>query len=162
MPRRSLAANGMSPATRTLLIATTMIGALHHIDHVLRVDHSGWPFRADVTPFTFSLFAYPVLLFAIFGAARLFWLRWGLLLAGTAFTLFAHIAIESPQMQYAMWAFNRSLEPEFAAVRNMCGVTSPTVGAAAVVISMLLNVLLVTSTVAMLADRLSLRRPRVA
>lgn len=154
---RRVAANGLSPITGKLLIATITVGALHHIDHILRVDHSGWPFRQDVTPFTFSLVAYPVLLFALLGAARFLWLRWALLLVGTLFTLFAHTAIESPQMQYAMWAFNRSLEPELAAVRNMCGVTSPVAGIAAISVGMLLNVLLVTSTIAMLKDGLSPR-----
>jgi len=37
------------------------------LDHVLRVDHSGWPFRPGVTPFTFSLIVYPVVLPALFG-----------------------------------------------------------------------------------------------
>src|SRR5438045_1454539 len=37
------------------------IGLLHHTDHVLRYDHSGWPFRPEVTPFTFSLLVYPVI-----------------------------------------------------------------------------------------------------
>jgi hypothetical protein len=143
----------ISPATRKLLVATLVVGLLHHTDHVLRVDHSGWPFRADVTPFTYSLAAYPMLLFALFGPPALFWLRWGLLAAGTSFTLFAHVAIESPQMQFAMWAYNRSLEPELAGVRNMCGVQSSEIGYAAVTISMALNVLLVTSTIAMAADR---------
>ncbi|VXC84113.1 hypothetical protein [Sphingomonas sp. AX6] len=59
-----------------------MLGILHHIDHVLRVDHSGWPFRDVVTPFTFSLLAYPILLFALLGPRRWFWARWALLAAG--------------------------------------------------------------------------------
>ena len=37
-----------------------MIGMFHHVDHVLRFDHSGWPFKAEVTTFTFSLLVYPV------------------------------------------------------------------------------------------------------
>lgn len=40
------------------LAAATCVGFLHHVDHVLRVDHSGWPFVSTVTPFTFSLIVY--------------------------------------------------------------------------------------------------------
>jgi hypothetical protein len=69
------------------LIATILIGLAHHTDHVLRVDHSGWPFHPEVNPFTFSLLAYPILLFALLGPARLFWARWFVLLVGTGFTL---------------------------------------------------------------------------
>ena len=41
-----------------------VIGVCHHIDHVLRYDHSGWPFRPEVTPFTYSLLVYPIFLVA--------------------------------------------------------------------------------------------------
>lgn len=149
---------GLNQTTRRLLFAVFALGILHHIDHVLRVDHSGWPFREVVTPFTFSLFAYPILLFALFGPHRWFWTRWALLAAGMASTLFAHIRIESPQMQYAMWAYNRSLEPELWNIRNLCGVESGFLGVLAVVVSMALNVTLVTAVVAMLADGLRARR----
>jgi hypothetical protein len=151
---------GLGSTTKWLLIATAIVGALHHIDHVLRVDHSGWPFTASVTPFTYSLAAYPILLFALFGPARYFWARWALLFAGMGFTIFAHTQVESPQMQYAMWAFNRSLEPQLSAVRNLCGVQSETMGWVAMIVSMLLNVLLATSVISMLTDRLKLRGRR--
>src|SRR5215469_11665673 len=101
---------GLSGRSAVLIGLSIGFGLLHHIDHVLRVDHSGWPFRPEVNPFTFSLLAYPILLFALFGPARLFWLRWLLLLVGAAFTLWAHTLIETPAMQYAMWAHNHSLE----------------------------------------------------
>lgn len=143
---------GLRRRTRRLLFAATVAGILHHIDHVLRVDHSGWPFRPDVTPFTYSLAAYPILAFTLFGPARLFWPRWLALLTGTAFTLYAHSLIESPAMQYAMWAYDRSLEPHLWNIRNLCGVRSGTIGVLSVLLSMSLNVLLAVSTIAMLAD----------
>lgn len=49
---------GLSRSTRNLLLLAIVLAVIHHADHVLRVDHSGWPFRAMVTPFTFSLIAY--------------------------------------------------------------------------------------------------------
>ena len=42
------------------------LGILHHLDHVLRFDHSGWPFRDIVTPFSCSLLVYPLLGIAFF------------------------------------------------------------------------------------------------
>jgi Zn-dependent membrane protease YugP len=47
------------------LVATasvTVFGILHHVDHVVRGNHSGWPFQEEVTPFTFSLLIYALLL----------------------------------------------------------------------------------------------------
>lgn len=146
--------SGLAPTTAAVLVAAVVLGITHHIDHVLRVDHSGWPFRADVTPFTFSLVAYPILLFALVGPARLFWWRWAGLAVGTAFTLFAHTRIETPEMQYAMWAYNRSLEPQLWNIRNLCGVESGGLGRLAVVVGMALNVVLVVATVGMFANGL--------
>lgn len=150
--------NGLATSTAAVLVAAFALGLTHHIDHILRVDHSGWPFRADVTPFTFSLAAYPILLFALFGARRMFWWRWAGVATGTGFTLFAHSRIETPQMQYAMWAYNRSLEPELWSIRNLCGVESGGLGWLAVIVGMLLNVLLVVATIGMFADGMRRRR----
>ena len=44
-----------------LLVAAasvTIFGIFHHVDHVVRGNHSGWPFEEAVTPFTFSLLIY--------------------------------------------------------------------------------------------------------
>jgi Zn-dependent membrane protease YugP len=49
---------------RWLLIAATAVtifGLLHHADHVVRGNHSGWPFQDEVSPFTFSLLIYALL-----------------------------------------------------------------------------------------------------
>jgi hypothetical protein len=48
-----------------LLVAAasvTVFGVFHHVDHVVRGNHSGWPFQEEVTPFTFSLLIYALLL----------------------------------------------------------------------------------------------------
>ncbi len=47
-------------------IGVTVFGVLHHVDHVVRGNHSGWPFREEVTPFTFSLLVYALLLPGIY------------------------------------------------------------------------------------------------
>lgn len=52
----------------------TVLALIHHADHVIRGElvsdhgldtdwnHSGWPFRSSVTPFTFSLAVYAILI----------------------------------------------------------------------------------------------------
>ncbi len=58
---------------RWLLIAAacvTILGAIHHVDHVVRGNHIGWPFSTTVTPFTFSLLVYPPLLAGIYLTSR--------------------------------------------------------------------------------------------
>jgi hypothetical protein len=56
-------------ARRPLLVlgvGVTVLGVLHHVDHVVRGNHSGWPFQGEVTPFTFSLLIYALLLPGIY------------------------------------------------------------------------------------------------
>ena len=61
-----------SPRRWLLIFASsaTVFGLLHHADHVIRGNHSGWPFQAEVTPFTFSLLIYALILPGIFLTAR--------------------------------------------------------------------------------------------
>ena len=154
--------NGLSRRSAIIISALIVVGLAHHTDHVLRVDHGGWPFRHDVNPFTFSLLAYPILLFALLGPARLFWARWSTLLIGMGFTLMAHIMIETPGMQYAMWAHNHSLEPSQPDTHNLLGLQSPFVGEVAVVLAMTLNLLLVAGVLSMLSDGLKRRQSTIA
>jgi hypothetical protein len=53
-------------ALLVLGLGVTAFGVLHHMDHVVRGNHSGWPFREAVTPFTFSLLVYALLLPGIY------------------------------------------------------------------------------------------------
>jgi hypothetical protein len=57
---------GWRPVLLALGCAVTLFGLLHHVDHVVRGNHSGWPFVEEVTPFTFSLLVYALLLPGIF------------------------------------------------------------------------------------------------
>ncbi len=50
--------------------AAVVFGLMHHADHVIRGNHSGWPFQAEVTPFTFSLLIYALILPGIYMTAR--------------------------------------------------------------------------------------------
>jgi hypothetical protein len=56
-----------------LLVAagcTTAFGLMHHVDHVVRGNHSGWPFEQAITPFTFSLLIYALLLPGLYLTAK--------------------------------------------------------------------------------------------
>ena len=58
---------------RWLLFAatgTTVFAIMHHTDHVIRGNHSGWPFEEAVTPFTFSLLIYALLLPGLYLTAK--------------------------------------------------------------------------------------------
>ena len=56
-----------------LLVAAasvTTFGFFHHVDHVVRGNHSGWPFEEALTPFTFSLLIYALLLPGLYLTAK--------------------------------------------------------------------------------------------
>ena len=69
-----LAARGGYEGYRMWLLVfasgAVVFGLLHHADHVIRGNHSGWPFQAEVTPFTFSLLIYALILPGIYMTAR--------------------------------------------------------------------------------------------
>ena len=50
--------------------AVTAFGILHHLDHAYRGNHVGWPLIDAVTPFTFSLGVYLLLLPGLYLTAR--------------------------------------------------------------------------------------------
>ena len=115
-----------------LLLVTTGVGLIHHLDHVLRVDHSGWPFLSRVTPFTYSLLVYPVILVVLLARGRA-WLRVALAVPLFLFPTLSHIFLETPLDQYETWAHCPDV--------NMLDVSSPVVGLIAAAISVLLSLL---------------------
>ena len=138
-----------------VLLAATLIGMTHHLDHVLRLDHSGWPFRPDVTPFTYSLLVYPVIAF-IFLVRRRPWAR----VVGAAsifgFTTFSHSYFETPLDQWHTWAHG-SRSAEYAGVTNLLGLQSEVLGGLAVVITVALSGAFLGATV--LLTREAVGRP---
>lgn len=141
---------GAAPARRArlsaaekLALVTTGFALLHHADHVLRVDHSGWPFRPEVTPFTFSLLVY-VVIALLLALRRRPWIRVAL-----AFVLFliptlAHVLLETPIAQYRTWTH----APEV----NLLHVASPALGITAVAVSLLLSAFAFATLVAFWRD----------
>lgn len=73
------------------LASLLLFGSLHHIDHLVRGNHVGWPAVSEVNPFTYSLMAYPLLAVGLAAMTRGrvwagYWLAYGLmalLLVGT-------------------------------------------------------------------------------
>ncbi len=116
-----------------VLLGAVSIGFLHHVDHVLRVDHSGWPFVPQVTPLTYSLVAYPLTLLA-FLLPRGSWLRAVPTALVFAFATFSHGYFETPYDQYMTWAHG-SHTPGFEGTTNLLGLQSPVLGILAVLIT---------------------------
>jgi len=140
-----------------LILIAIGLGALHHIDHILRYDHSGWPFRSEVTPFTFSLLVYPLSLTALFWRSRP-WLRVMCVGLVLVFVQFAHTFIETPKQQFGTWAHNASDEPFALHHSNLLNIQSPLLGYAAVVLSILLSIALLCASISLFLD--ARRAPR--
>lgn len=143
-----------APARRlgeTLLHATTAIGLVHHADHVLRADNSGWPFTAQVTPFTASLLVYPIMLLALRARSRP-WLRVGLVAAVYLATQAAHLVVERPGEQYHTWAHGVSADPAALGAPNLLGIASPTLGLLAAGWSLLLSAALLATLAAFVVE----------
>jgi hypothetical protein len=143
------------------LLVGAGIGVLHHIDHILRYDHSGWPFRPDVTPFTFSLLVYPIV-GLIFALRTRPWLRVALMATVLVAVQSAHIVIETPYQQYHTWAAGVSNSPGTIGMPNLLHVQAPLVGVLAAALSILLSVALATTLVLFVRDALRPSRARPA
>jgi hypothetical protein len=51
---------GVTPLLYALLAVPTVLSVAHHVDHLVRGNHLGWPLTGEVTAFTFSLAIYPI------------------------------------------------------------------------------------------------------
>ena len=107
-----------------LLVAascTTIFSFVHHLDHVVRGNHSGWPFEPAVTPFTFSLLIYALLVPGLYLTAK------GRLIAG--YWLFTAVL----GLTLLIWVHFVPTRDYEAPIRDIYGVYgSPVVGFLAV------------------------------
>ncbi len=86
----------------TLAILTTLFGVGHHVDHIIRGNHVGWPLIPEVTPFTYSLGFYPLIAVGFYlyikgHTAPLYWAfvtGFGFFFVGL--THFGPLAVEPP------------------------------------------------------------------
>jgi hypothetical protein len=56
----------LTPLFWLFVVIPTVLGAAHHVDHIIRGNHVGWPITAHVNPFTYSLAIYPMLAISLY------------------------------------------------------------------------------------------------
>ena len=131
---------------RPFLWAIGAFAVLHHTDHVLRADNSGWPFQPEVTPFTLSLLVYPALLTDYLVRSKP-WLRVGLLSAGLGFLILVHVTVETPADLFYTWATGASTTEHNPGIPNLLETASPAMGFLALAVLALLGTALALTLV---------------
>ena len=134
------------------LLVVVGLAFLHHVDHVLRADNSGWPFTPDVTPFTASLLVYPIFALDFLLLRRRPWVRVGLVAVLFAALQVTHAVFEPPSHQYGTWAEGISPVPHALGQPNLLQTASPLLGAASVAVSGLLSVAVLVALVLLASE----------
>jgi len=86
-----------------LAAVPTVLGAAHHVDHIIRGNHVGWPLTPEINPFTYSLAIYPLVAIGLYLTAtdRAGYRFWSAFLAFSAAMLaYFHVspwAVEPPR-----------------------------------------------------------------
>ena len=130
-----------------MLLGVVALAVLHHLDHVLRADNSGWPFTPDVTPFTISLLVYPVFVLDFLLLRARPWVRVGLVAVLFAALQVTHAIVEPPADQYGTWANRISSVPHALGQPNLLDTASPVLGALSVAVSSLLSLAVLAALV---------------
>lgn len=85
-----------------LIYLAAVLSMGHHVDHIIRGNHIGWPLTDEVTPFTYSFGVYPLIILGLYlyRSGRVGPGYWALLSgSGALFLAFIHFgpnAIEPP------------------------------------------------------------------
>ncbi|MDY6819078.1 MAG: hypothetical protein SVG88_10495 [Halobacteriales archaeon] len=58
--------SGRRPLFYLVVLLPTLLGLAHHIDHIIRGNHVGWPITPHVNPFTYSLVIYPLIVIGVY------------------------------------------------------------------------------------------------
>jgi hypothetical protein len=122
-----------------MLVGVVALAFLHHLDHVLRADNSGWPFTPNVTPFTISLLVYPIFVLDFLLLRDRPWVRVGLIAVLFVALQVTHAIVEPPTDQYGTWANRISSVPHALGQPNLLDTASPVLGALSVAVSSLLS-----------------------
>ena len=130
-----------------MLVGVVALAFLHHIDHVLRADNSGWPFTPDVTPFTISLLVYPIFALDFLLLRDRPWMRVGLVAVLFVALQVTHAIVEPPADQYGTWANRISSVPHALGQPNLLDTASPVLGALSVAVSSLLSLAVLAALV---------------
>jgi hypothetical protein len=130
-----------------MLLGVVTLAVLHHLDHVLRADNSGWPFTPDLTPFTISLLVYPIFALDFLLLRQRPWVRVGLVAVLFVALLVTHALVEPPGDQYGTWANGTSAVPQALGQPNLLHTASPVLGALSVAVSSLLSLAVLAALV---------------
>jgi len=85
-----------------LIALATVFGLGHHVDHLIRGNHVGWPASPEVNAFTFSLLIYPVIVVGLYlTLSDRVGVRYWMVVAGAGLAMLAGVhfgpwAIEPP------------------------------------------------------------------
>jgi hypothetical protein len=146
-PQPATSLRGRFTPGEWMLLGVVALAFLHHLDHVLRADNSGWPFTPDVTPFTISLLVYPIFVLDFVLLRDRPWVRVGLVAVLFVALQVTHAIVEPPGDQYGTWANGTSAVPHALGHPNLVGTASPVLGALSVAISSLLSVAVLAALV---------------
>jgi hypothetical protein len=135
-----------------MLLGVLALAFLHHLDHVLRADNSGWPFTPDITPFTISLLVYPIFVLDFVLLRDRPWVRAGLVAVLFVALQVTHAIVEPPADQYGTWASGTSAVPHALDQPNLPDIASPVLGALSVAVSSLLSVAVLAALVLLTRD----------
>ena len=130
-----------------MLLGVVALAFLHHLDHVLRADNSGWPFTPDVTPFTISLLVYPIFVLDFLLLRQRPWVRVGLVAVLFVALQVTHALVEPPGDQYGTWANGTSAVPHALGQPNLLHTASSVLGALSVAVSSLLSLAVLAALV---------------
>ena len=130
-----------------MLLGVVVLAFLHHIDHVLRADNSGWPFTPNVTPFTISLLVYPIFVLDFLVLRDRPWVRVGLVAVLFVALQVTHAIVEPPADQYGTWANRISSVPHALGQPNLLDTASPVLGVLSVAVSSLLSLAVLAALV---------------
>ena len=130
-----------------MLLGVVALACLHHLDHVLRGDNSGWPFTPDITPFTLSLLVYPIFALDFLLLRHRPWVRVGLVAVLFVALQVTHAVFEPPADQYGTWANGTSAVPYALGQPNLLHTASPALGALSVAVSSLLSLAVLAALV---------------
>ena len=62
------------PRVYLLHFTALALSAVHHIDHVARGTHVGWPVTSELNTFTYTLLIYPIIGLGFVVRSRAYWL----------------------------------------------------------------------------------------
>jgi hypothetical protein len=130
-----------------VLLGVVALAVLHHLDHVLRADNSGWPFTGDLTPFTISLLVYPIFVLDFLLLRQRPWVRVGLVAVLFVALQVTHAIVEPPADQYGTWANGASAVAHALGQPNLLHIASPVLGALSVAVSSLLSLAVLAALV---------------